>query len=64
MFMNIQLHVSEVNAAIALFSGAAEKIRMQAEAQAQAAMQPPPPPVPPVEAPKAEHVEEVSGLTD
>ena len=64
MFMQISLHVSEVNAAIALFSGAAEKIRMQAEQQAQAAMQPPPPATPPVDAPQAQHVEENSGLTD
>ena len=33
--MNIELHVSEVNAAIALFSGLAEKIRDQAIAQSQ-----------------------------
>ena len=44
MEMQINLHVSEVNAAIALFSGAAEKIRAQAEAQAQAAMAVPAPP--------------------
>ena len=31
--MQIELHVSEVNAAIALFSGLAEKIREQAIAQ-------------------------------
>jgi|APCry1669192010_1035390.scaffolds.fasta_scaffold00654_15 hypothetical protein len=47
MQMNINLHVSEINAAIALFSGAAEKIRQQAEMQAQAMMQPiAPAPVP------------------
>ena len=52
MEMQINLHVSEVNAAIALFSGAAEKIRAQAEAQAQAAMmaqQAPAVPAPPAE---------------
>jgi hypothetical protein len=32
--MLIDLHVSEINAAIALFSGVAEKIREQAIAQA------------------------------
>lgn len=44
MYMTIHLHVSEVNAAIALFSGAATKIQQQAEqqamAQAQAAQNP------------------------
>ena len=44
--MQLDLHVSEINAAIALFSGLAEKIREQAIAQSQ----PPQPPVePPVE---------------
>jgi hypothetical protein len=33
--MIIELHVSEVNAAIALFSGLAEKFRDQAIAQSQ-----------------------------
>lgn len=33
--MKIELHVSEVNAAIALFSGMAEKFRDQAIAQSQ-----------------------------
>jgi hypothetical protein len=33
--MQIDLHVSEINAAIALFSGVAEKIREQAIAQSQ-----------------------------
>ena len=40
--MIIDLHVSEINAAIALFSGVAEKIREQAMAQAL----PPQPPEP------------------
>ena len=40
--MQIDLHVSEINAAIALFSGLAEKIREQAIAQSQ----PPQPPMP------------------
>ena len=35
--MQIELHVSEVNAAIALFSGLAEKIREQAIAQSMPA---------------------------
>lgn len=39
--MLIDLHVSEVNAAIALFSGVAEKIREQAIAQSM-----PPQPLP------------------
>jgi hypothetical protein len=62
MQMHIQMHVSEVNAAIALFSGAAEKIREQAMAQSQLAAMPAPPGQPPV--PPVEHVEETSGLTD
>ena len=33
--MKIELHVSEINAAIALFSGMAEKFRDQAIAQSQ-----------------------------
>ncbi len=33
--MQIELHVSEINAAIALFSGVAEKIREQAISQSQ-----------------------------
>ena len=33
--MQIELHVSEINAAIALFSGVAEKFRDQALAQSQ-----------------------------
>ena len=52
MQMQINLHVSEVNAAIALFSGLATKIQHQAEAQAQAAMmaqQAPAVPAPPAE---------------
>jgi hypothetical protein len=40
--MQIELNVSEINAAIALFSGVAEKFREQAIAQAQAAMTPQP----------------------
>jgi hypothetical protein len=40
--MQLDLHVSEINAAIALFSGLAEKIREQAIAQSQ----PPQPPMP------------------
>jgi hypothetical protein len=40
--MQIELHVSEINAAIALFSGVAEKIREQAIAQST-------PPAPPIE---------------
>ena len=40
--MIIDLHVSEINAAFALFSGVAEKIREQAIAQSQ----PPEPPAP------------------
>ena len=51
MHMNIQLHVSEINAAIALFAGVVDKMRVQAEAQAQAMMQPPAPPTPPEEPP-------------
>ena len=43
--MIIDLHVSEINAAIALFSGLAEKIREQAIAQSQ----PPAPPEQPVD---------------
>jgi hypothetical protein len=41
--MLIDLHVSEINAAIALFSGVAEKIREQAIAQSMppAPVQPP-----------------------
>lgn len=39
--MQIELHVSEINAAIALFSGVAEKIREQAIAQST-----PPAPLP------------------
>lgn len=39
--MQIELHVSEINAAIALFSGVAEKIREQAIAQSQPPEQPP-----------------------
>jgi hypothetical protein len=42
--MQIELHVSEINAAIALFSGVAEKIREQAIAQST-------PPAPPTEEP-------------
>ena len=42
--IQIDLHVSEINAAIALFSGVAEKIREQAIAQSQ----PPEPPEQPV----------------
>jgi hypothetical protein len=59
MQMHIQMHVSEVNAAIALFSGAAEKIREQAMAQSMPPAPPEQPPASPVE-----HVEETSGLTD
>ena len=47
--MQIELHVSEVNAAIALFSGLAEKFREQAIAQSQ-----PPQPPTPVEPPVAQ----------
>jgi len=50
--MQIELHVSEINAAIALFSGVAEKIREQAIAQST-------PPAPPQE-PQPE-VESVGG---
>jgi hypothetical protein len=46
MILNVNLHVSELNAAIALFAGAAEKLRQQAEAQLQ-----PPMPVPAAPAP-------------
>lgn len=62
MQMQITMHVSEVNAAIALFSGAAEKIRDQAMAQSM----PPQPmvPQPPVDTPKVDIVDENSGLTD
>ena len=63
MQMNILLHVSEVNAAIAVFSGIAEKIREQAVAQSQPPMVPEMPPEQPP-APPVEHVEETSGLTD
>ena len=38
--MQIELHVSEINAAIALFSGVAEKFREQAIAQSQPPEQP------------------------
>ena len=41
--MQIDLHVSEINAAIALFSGVAEKIREQAIAQSTPPEQPPVP---------------------
>ena len=54
--MQIELHVSEINAAIALFSGVAEKIREQAIAQSQPP-EPPPQPVP-------DTVEESAGGTD
>lgn len=53
--MQIELHVSEINAAIALFSGVAEKIREQAIAQSQ-------PPMPP--APLEPPVDQVAGGTD
>lgn len=43
MYLSVNLHVSELNAAIALFAGAAEKLRQQAEAQ----LQPPVPVAPP-----------------
>ena len=46
--MIIDLHVSEINAAIALFSGVAERIREQDMAQAM-------PPQPPQEEPPAEN---------
>ena len=46
--MQIDLHVSEINAAIALFSGVAEKIREQAIAQS-APPAPPQEPLPEVE---------------
>jgi len=52
--MQIDLHVSEINAAIALFSGLAEKIREQAIAQST-------PPTPPQEPPP---VVENAGGTD
>jgi hypothetical protein len=52
--MQIDLHVSEINAAIALFSGLAEKIREQAIAQST-------PPAPPQEPPP---VVENAGGTD
>lgn len=52
--MIIDLHVSEINAAIALFSGVAEKIREQALAQSQ----PPESPTP------AEEPAEKAGGTD
>jgi len=61
MQMQIVMHVSEVNAAIALFSGAAEKIRDQAMAQS---MPPQLPEQPPMDAPKVDIVGENSGLTD
>jgi len=48
--MKIELHVSEVNAAIALFSGMAEKFRDQAIAQSQTVN-----PEPPVPEPTPEH---------
>lgn len=63
MEMQINLHVSEVNAAIALFSGAAEKIRAQAEAQAQAAMAQQAPAVP-APAPEVVDPPEAVGGTD
>lgn len=49
--MLIDLHVSEINAAIALFSGVAEKIREQAIAQSM-----PPQPAPEPSIPTAEIV--------
>ena len=57
MYLQINLHVSELNAAIALFAGAAEKLRQQAEAQLQ-----PPMPVPPPEPPM--QPDESAGGTD
>ena len=44
--MQIDLHVSEINAAIALFSGVAERIREQAMAQAMPPQPQPPEPQP------------------
>lgn len=55
--MNIKLHISEINAAIALFSGVAEKFREQAIAQSQP-LEAPQPPVPEASA------EESAGGTD
>ena len=57
MYLQINLHVSELNAAIALFAGAAEKLRQQAEAQLQ-----PPMPVAPPEPPM--QPDESAGGTD
>lgn len=48
MMLNFNMHVSELNAAIALFAGAAEKLRQQAEAQLQPPMPVPPQPAAPV----------------
>jgi hypothetical protein len=57
--MNIVLEVSEINAAIALFTGVAEKIREQAIAQSQ----PPEAPKPPEQPPESP-VDEPAGGTD
>ena len=64
MEMQITLHVSEVNAAIALFSGAATKIQQQAEAQAQAAMAAQQAPAVPAPAPEVVDPPEAVGGTD
>ena len=53
--MQIELHVSEINAAIALFSGVAEKIREQAIAQSEQ---------PVVPQPVQDPVDEPAGGTD
>lgn len=52
--MLINLHVSEINAAIALFSGVAEKIREQAIAQSMPQPEPAADPVPGVDAAPAD----------